>query len=105
MLGAKHSRRKRVLIIVVEDWYRPVRDRRAVIVLVVDKMNRGSTELCTGRQHRAMYSSTEHPGAAKYRQRTGVDIHDPSRESARNVRRHELQVSREHKEIDGMFVE
>src|SRR4051812_3067241 len=95
MFGAQDACGKGVVVIAGKYGHRPVSDYGAVVVLIIDKMYRGSAALGVRGNHSPVRTCPIHAVATKLREWCRVHVHHPAVKVPRDTRGNELEVTGE----------
>lgn len=93
MFEREYARRKAVRRVIREHRDRPCGERRPLVVVFGYKVHRDSRFAQTSAQNGLVYAVSIHPGAAKPRQWSGMNIHDPAAILRDDGCGHQSQVS------------
>src|SRR5258708_4134499 len=105
MLGPEYPGCERAVVVTGMNGYAPVRDGGTVIVFVIHEVDGWTTVRGAGRQQGTVHPSAVHAGAAEFRQRGRMNVHDAARERPRYIGRNVLQIAGEHDEIGHVTID
>ncbi|KAG6544543.1 hypothetical protein Mapa_013963 [Marchantia paleacea] len=92
MLLLENPGSKVVARIVCQNWHDSLSQNGPTVILLIDKMNRGTGKSSTGLDHSFVHFHPEVALASKGRKQRGVDVEDRPRVCSHQLLRYELQV-------------